>query len=240
MSKKKSSERPKPGAQQQSRKELLMKVVLSSLVCLWMFFLGLLVGRGTAPVRFDIERLQDELAALKAATIEETLQQYQVALQDLDREQNLGFHEELRDEETRLPSPASPPAVSASDPATGQATETPAAPGPTVPKKTKGAEFQKPAAGQKAEAPKTQGEKTVEAAVVWEIQVAATKDKNQGNQLVERLLNQGYSAYLAKAAVDGKGTWYRVRVGGYTSRGTAETDLAKLKKEQFSPMIVSP
>ena len=95
MNKKKSPKRPKPGTEQRSRKELLVKGLLCSLVCLWMFILGLLVGRGTAPVRFDIERLQDELAALKAATIEETVQRYQVAFQELDREKDLGFHEAL-------------------------------------------------------------------------------------------------------------------------------------------------
>jgi cell division protein FtsN len=50
----------------------------------------------------------------------------------------------------------------------------------------------------------------------------------------------GYSAQLVKTAITGRGTWYRVRVDGYTSRGAAEADLAKLKKERFSPMIVSP
>ena len=36
-------------------------------VSAWMFVLGVLVGRGTAPVHFDIESLQKELAALKEA-----------------------------------------------------------------------------------------------------------------------------------------------------------------------------
>jgi cell division septation protein DedD len=70
--------------------------------------------------------------------------------------------------------------------------------------------------------------------------VAATQDKTHGNQLVERLEESGYPAYLVSAEIAGKGTWYRIRIGGYASRNAAETDLAKLEKEQFSPMIVPP
>jgi len=230
MNQKKSPERPKSGAESRSRKELFMKVALSSLVCLWMFVLGLLVGRGTAPVRFDIERLQDELAALKAATIEETVQRYQVAFQELDREKDLGFHEALKDEETALPAAAlSSPAASTRGSSSVAPAKTEAPAGGTnseVPKKTKASDFQKSPAGESPGA--------------WAIQVAATRDESQGDQLVARLEKMGYRVYLTKAAVAGKGTWYRVRVGGYTSRQAAEADLAKLEKERFSPMIVSP
>ena len=37
--------------------------------CGWMFVLGILIGRGIAPVQFDIEKLQKELASLKEAVI---------------------------------------------------------------------------------------------------------------------------------------------------------------------------
>jgi cell division septation protein DedD len=236
MNKKKSPDRSKPGAEQRTRKELLVKGFLCSLVCLWMFVIGLLVGRGTAPIRFDIERLQDELADLKAATIEETVQRYQVAFQELDREKDLGFHEALKDEETRLPSAAFPSADSTSGSATGQM---PAETGLSVPKKTKDSEFVKPAAVENgaSEPPKQQAAATGGA---WAIQVAATQDKAQGDQLVDRLERLGYQAKLVRATIAGKGTWYRVRVVGYTSRQAAEVDLAKLEKERYSPMIISP
>lgn len=222
MTKKKSPSRRKPDAEHSSRKELFIKGFLCSLICLWMFILGLLVGRGTAPVRFDIERLQDELAGLKAATIEDTVQRYQVAFQELDREKDLGFHEALKDEETELPSAAFSSAASSSDSATRSSAKTEV----PVAKKTKASEFQKPQA--------------TEPSGGWTIQVAATQDEAQGSQLVDRLEKLGYPAYIEPAAIPGKGTWYRVRVGGYASRKAAETDKAKLEKKRFSPMIVSP
>lgn len=189
MNRKKSPARSKQNAEKQSRREIIGKAVLCTLICLWMFFLGLLVGRGTAPIRFDIVRLQDELAALKAATIEETVTRYQVAFEELDREKDLGFHEALQDEETELPaavlSSTAPPSEASPEPRSGapEKDET------SIPKKSKESEFQKPA--------------TATASGAWAIQVAATQEEAQGKKLVERLAKLGYSAYIVKASIAG-------------------------------------
>ena len=95
-----------------------------------------------------------------------------------------------------------------------------------VPQKTRAPDFQKPEVRTES--------------MPWAVQVAATQDKAQGARLVERLEKLGFSAYLATAEISGKGTWYRIRVGGYPDREAAETNLARLKKEGFSPMIISP
>ena len=221
MNQKKSPVRSKQGAERRSAKEVVAKSALCTLVCLWMFILGLLVGRGTAPIRFDIRQLQDELAALKAATIEETTQRYRVAFQELDREMDLGFHEALRDEETDLFATLPPSALDT------PALEPPvAAQESDVPKKTKATDFQKP--------------ETRDTPLPWAIQVAATQDEAQGNLLMERLDQMGFPAYIVKVTIPEKGTWFRIRVGDYSSREAAEADLGRLKKERFSPMIISP
>jgi cell division septation protein DedD len=220
MNKKKRPARSKPGTEKRSRREAIAKAALCTLVCLWMFILGLLVGRGTAPIRFDIHRLQDELAALKAATIEETTQRYRVAFQELDREMDLGFHEALKDEETDLSQALLPASdTQASEPSV-EVKET------EVPMKTKASGFKKP--------------ETRDAPPSWAIQVAATQDQIQGDQLVERLEQMGFSAYIVKATIPDKGTWFRIRVGGYSSREMAEADIERLKNKKFSPLIVSP
>ena len=74
----------------------------------------------------------------------------------------------------------------------------------------------------------------------WIIQVAATQDEAYGNQLTENLKKMGFQAYLTAADVPDKGTWYRIRVGGYADRSNAEADCERLKKERFSPMIITP
>jgi cell division protein FtsN len=185
-----------------------------------MFILGLLVGRGTAPIRFDIQRLQEELAALKAATIEETTRRYQVAFQELDREMDLGFHEALKDEETNLSQDLLPASGSQAAETTVEVQET------DVPKKTKDSNFKKPEARNPPPS--------------WAIQVAATQDQSKGDQLTAQLEQMGFEAYIVQAAIPGKGTWYRIRVGDYPSREAAEADLDRLKNKRFSPMIISP
>ena len=39
------------------------------IISVWMFIMGVLVGRGTAPVKFDIKTIQSKLAAFKKTSI---------------------------------------------------------------------------------------------------------------------------------------------------------------------------
>jgi cell division septation protein DedD len=56
---------------------------------------------------------------------------------------------------------------------------------------------------------------------VWRAQVNAFPDERSANQLVDRLKNKGYNAYVSDVQNRGK-TWYRVSVGRYDSREQAE------------------
>ena len=67
-------------------------VLLSS----WMFFLGILVGRGTAPVQFDTKSLQKELLALKRAAVEKTLRQYETDSKNADERKGVVFYDLLK------------------------------------------------------------------------------------------------------------------------------------------------
>ena len=58
---------------QLTRKGVWFWIVSIFFISAWMFALGILVGRGTAPVRFDIHQLQKELAELKKKTLKEEL-----------------------------------------------------------------------------------------------------------------------------------------------------------------------
>lgn len=203
-----------------------MKVTLSALVCLWMFILGILVGRGTAPVQFNVERLQDGLAALKASTVEETIRRYRVAFEEVDKRVDLGFHEALKDSKTDLTATTLSLADSsvskeqAAPEILSEKTES------KLPKKARAPDFQK----------KTKPEITKP----WVIQVKATQDEADGEELTENLKKKGFRAYLTVFEGSGKGTWYRIRVGGYADRSEAEADFERLKKEQFSPWIITP
>ncbi len=53
------------------------------------------------------------------------------------------------------------------------------------------------------------------------VQVAAFNELGPAQQTVARLKNSGIDARMVKAEVPGKGTWYRVQVGRYTSESEA-------------------
>lgn len=62
-----------------------------------MFVLGVLVGRGTSPVQFDIEKLQKELTALKEAVIKKKLIRFKINLKAANDKTDLGFYEALKE-----------------------------------------------------------------------------------------------------------------------------------------------
>lgn len=52
----------------------------------------------------------------------------------------------------------------------------------------------------------------------WTIQVASFSDQAQANDRVTRLKAAGVDARVIRADIPGKGTWYRVQIGGFGSR----------------------
>jgi len=62
----------------------------------------------------------------------------------------------------------------------------------------------------------------------WTVQVNATTNPQQATDLARALRAKGYDAYTVQAPMHGQ-TWYRVRVGRFTSRDKAKELEAKLK-----------
>ena len=56
--------------------------------------------------------------------------------------------------------------------------------------------------------------------------------------MVKKLKGRGYPAYKTIAMVPGKGIWFRIRVGRYSSRDAAADIVGKLKKEGYRPILV--
>jgi cell division septation protein DedD len=87
------------------------------------------------------------------------------------------------------------------------------------------------AAPKKAEATETAAEK--DQSKIWRAQVNAYPDERSAKQIVDRLKNKGYNAYVTEVQNNGK-TWFRVSVGKYSSRGEADKAVEALKtKENF-------
>jgi len=62
------------------------------------------------------------------------------------------------------------------------------------------------------------------------VQVSSSKDRKDAEETVAKLTGKGIAAYLAESKLEGKGTWYRVRVGRHLSRQEADAIAAKVGK----------
>ena len=93
------------------------------------------------------------------------------------------------------------------------------------------------AAPKKAETTETAADK--DQSKIWRAQVNAYPDERSAKQIVDRLKNKGYNAYVNEVQNNGK-TWFRVSVGKYSSRGEADKAVEALKtKENFPKAFVA-
>ena len=63
--------------------------------------------------------------------------------------------------------------------------------------------------------------------VRYTLQTSSYQDKAVADHDVKTLKQHGYAPFIVSSELPGKGTWYRVRLGSFASRGAAE----KLQKE---------
>lgn len=72
----------------------------------------------------------------------------------------------------------------------------------------------------------------------FSVQLGAFSDDKGANALSNKLKRAGYPAYVEPLATS-KGTWWRVRVGPYSSRDAATTSRDKLKGEGYSGIVAA-
>ncbi len=66
----------------------------------------------------------------------------------------------------------------------------------------------------------------------YSIQVGSYQNVGEANGMVDRWKARGYPAYVMIADIPNRGRWYRVRIGGFASRGDASRYLAKLRVKE--------
>jgi cell division protein FtsN len=201
------------------------------LVAAWMFMLGVLVGRGTAPIQFDIDQLQRSLLAKREAAGKEQQDQLAKETQSGTQQTQFGFYEDLRrsDKDDKLNA-----AAVAKETQGGEKNKTEKASEPTEaakPLKTPSTVAKEPA--RKMPPPVNQMPKEAR----YTIQVASIKDAQPAEEMAARLKKKGYPAYVMRTTVSGK-IWYRVRMGGFKDRSEANRLVARLKKEKMSPIVI--
>lgn len=223
-----------------SRKGVMIWIGLMLFIAVWMFVLGILVGRGMAPVNLDAGKLEQELAALKA----KMLQQEQAQVDARASGQNggpsdLGFYEALKDPKAEKPfapltktKPVKTPPPAAKPAAVAPAPVSASKPAPQPKPKPKPAVKPQPATQPAAAA------RVNPAGGKFTVQVAALKDPGRAANLVAELRKKEFRAYQIRTEVSGKGVWYRVRVGAFTDRSHAEATAGRLKAQRYGAMVV--
>lgn len=188
----------------------------------WIFILGVMVGRGTAPMRFDMDKLQKDLADLK----EQVLKKEQIIIKnqadELLEKKEFEFHKELTSSDDLLKAQAK-----AKAPVEKKKRPTIKAKDRTKDKKVV-AKPQPPV--QKKEAITSSGK--------YALQLASLKDVRNADSMVTMLKNKGYSAYHVSADLLDKGIWYRVRIGPLKTKDQAFTMLKGVKKEYKTAIVI--
>ena len=235
----------------------VLKYVIYVFIGGWLFLLGVMAGRGTSPVTFKTQGFQERLKTI--------VEQYKdpEMMADPDEKIALNYYDALSGdkgfEKMAVPIPAADPAETAD---TFDEThlqnqdrkETDAADiidpdlMDDIPVKTsrKAATFNKavvekqmkpplqdenvPASGEKSEKSNSQGSYT--------IQVAAFKSFRDAVTQMAILEEKGFTATRTTREMEGI-TWYRIRIGAFTSRGAATQYLEKLNQAGINGMIIT-
>ena len=205
------------------------------IIAAWMFFLGVLVGRGTSPLQFDLKKLEKELALMKEMVSNKEREKFKMNSPSSESSKELKFYDALKAPEKDKrppppkpkpqPAPKSPPVRESPSEKTGvTANPTVAKPRQTASTNVKESKKQSPIS-----------ENIIRRLT---IQVAAVKDARTAAKLVDKLRVKGYPAYQEKATLKQKGTWYRIRIGSFADADDAKKTLTKLRKDKYSPILV--
>jgi cell division septation protein DedD len=200
----------------------------AAVIGIWMFFLGVIVGRQIPPVTFDINPIENEVNRLRIAEMEKEEVLLKEGVAALDKT-DLEFYDALRDSRPALK--GTPPIVAARAPVPAPA------PAALVPleKETK--------PSRAAPEPKKPVIEPPHAAAVspanasnFAIQVASFALMDEADRMVGSLRQRGYpGAYRSDEVVPGVGVRYRVKVGYFQDRTTAQGTLARLQTREQLP-----
>jgi cell division protein FtsN len=232
----------------------VLKYIVYCFIGGWLFLLGVMAGRGTAPVTFDTRGFQERLKTIVDDYVGPE------APVDPDEKMALRYYDALSEEqgfeEMVIPVPKEDPeempdsfgeseTVVSKTPAdeAGVMDET-----GDIPVKTgkKAATFNRAVAAKQMDTlqpegePESSGEEFVSTGSPgsYTIQVAAFKSFRDAVTQMAELEKKGFTADRTTKELDGI-TWYRVRIGEFTSRDMAARYLDKLNQAGINGMIIT-
>jgi cell division septation protein DedD len=200
---------------QLSGKQLVFLFMASTVTLIFVFLVGVLVGRGVDVKRGNepIDSAQfsastgssADLPDAAPAAVDPPSPPVEDELSYHKRLQSTAASEELKPApQQQAPKPSPPPAPPAQKPVPTAAGEVPTSGRPGA----------------------------------WVLQITALKNRANAAELVQRLVRKGYPAFLQNPA-SGEPVIYRVRVGRFNDRREAEQMRDRLQKEEDTSSVIS-
>lgn len=213
----------------------VMSLVIGGIVVLGaVFVVGVVVGK----------KLSNSERAQGAPDLLTALDQRATAM-DEATDASLTFQDELTKktaEPPRIEAPATPVAVATRldpapaplpkpEPVAEVEPETPVAAAPRADEAVPTRTVLKDGGGLKEAIARSQ--RPVEAAAngSFTLQLSASQDRAEADRFMAKLKGQGYAPYLVEAQVQGRGTWYRVRMGSFPTKEAAGRYLQDFRRE---------
>ncbi|MFH2092001.1 MAG: SPOR domain-containing protein [Pseudomonadota bacterium] len=240
----------------------ILKYLIYMFIAGWMFLLGIVVGRGTSPVKFDTQKFQDRLESIVQAQGKQKGR--------TTKKMDLEFFGAL---DHPIPTEGAFSSQQTKEIIPGKESHIPVIEG-SLPFKTslkastvKNQDVQKPEPKKpeikkpetKEPGLKAQELKTSEAkasgtqktedktplapepasgkAGQYTIQIAAYKDFKDAVTQMAQLEKKGFAAYRVKTIINGV-TWYRIRTGAFSDYDQAKLFNERLKKARINAMII--
>jgi len=219
---------------------IISKIVLIPVALALMggfFFLGYAVGKYQS----------------KSGTLAEAMPPLpEIISKNLPKEDDFTFYKTLTDKHDKTVSIDLKPQSAAEEkhvdkkPAAGETARVKGAQQPPNDKKVEGNADRDKASAAGQSAPKQQlsakkeavSAQTPNSKLRYTLQIASYPEKEMAADDIKKLKQRGYAAFVVAFELPGKGTWYRVRLGSFSSKTAAEKLQKELRaKEGISPFV---
>jgi len=187
-----------------------------------MFVLGVLTGRGTAPVSFDFDKSYQNLSQLEVPAEFKPVKVKVDFYQELDSDREIQVNKTIIKEEEKFPLKI--PLYKGEKKHVELSSELLSEKAvPDKSEKKEKSENLAPVQEKKPEASAGKG--------LFTVQIAAMKNKEDADLLAQKILQKGFPSYSVSGVSEDSVLWHRVRVGKFNDRKTAENMRHKLLEE---------
>ncbi len=212
----------------------------------WMFILGIFVGRGSAPVKFDTRKFQKRLANIAGEYEQDhknseatDIQFYEVLQKPMPKAKyfydNQGSKETVKVENEFKADPANSKTKTKIAYKVSQKSLTKAKYSVSKRNKATSKLRQSAKSVKPASIPKKTRDKEIKGK--YTIQIAAFQDVKGAIDKISLLKAKGYTGYKTKGKVQDQ-IWHRVRVGHFSDTEVARKYLRKLKQDNINGIII--